>query len=185
LKNDFVDLEKVKIMGLLNDIVESIFQTYSKSCLKSVKEDGLYLRHIDENKLYNREEVVLTAVSQNGLALGYVTDQSTLKNREQVVLAAVSQNGWALKYVKDQLTLKNREEVVLTAVKNCGWALGYVEAQHTLKNKSLVLNEALTYSLRHNQNRNELVHPESDVNLSHIDMNTRIVYNLKPAKPIS
>ena len=66
------------------------------------------------NSIKADREVVLAAVSNNGLALKYADD--TLKADREVVLAAVSNDGWALQYADD--ALKAEREVILAAIQN-------------------------------------------------------------------
>ncbi|MGO0861700.1 DUF4116 domain-containing protein, partial [Clostridioides difficile] len=71
--------------------------------------------------------ICLEAVRSNGLALGYVKNQT-----EEVCLEAVRSNGWALQDVRwDELNLsKEKEELVsIEAVKQTGHALQYVKEQ--------------------------------------------------------
>lgn len=63
--------------------------------LKSVKEDGLALRDIDDADM--NKQLCLAAVRQNGLALRWVPDNFMT---QKVKLAAVRQNGLALQYAK-------------------------------------------------------------------------------------
>ena len=66
-------------------------------------------------------EIVLAAVSKNGSALWFATEE--LKGDREIVLAAVSRNGWALQYATEEL--KGDREIVLAAVSRNGWALQY------------------------------------------------------------
>ena len=67
----------------------------------------------------------MAAVSQNGLALEYATDE--MKNDKDVVLAAVQNYGRALEYASDEL--KNDKDVVMAAVRNDGAALGFASEE--------------------------------------------------------
>ena len=86
-----------------------------KICLASVQQDGLLLKHINNQT----PEICLEAVRQNGLALEYVTKQTP-----EICLEAVKRNGYALFYVKEQTP-----EICLEAVKRNGLALKYVKEQ--------------------------------------------------------
>ena len=61
-------------------------------------------------------EVVVAAVTQNGMALEHASDE--LKNDERVVVAAVTQNGRALEHASDEL--KDNEKVVLASFNQGG-----------------------------------------------------------------
>jgi len=65
--------------------------------------------------------VVLAAVTTNGYALEYASDE--LKADKEIVLAAVTSVGYALQYAADDL--KADKEVVLAAVKDEGIALKF------------------------------------------------------------
>ena len=60
--------------------------------LQSLRQNGLALRRYP--RLKADKDVVLTAVSQNGMALEYASEE--LKADKDVVLAAVRLNGWQL-----------------------------------------------------------------------------------------
>ena len=84
--------------------------------------------------ILNNKNIVLSAVSQNGLSLEYA--HKRLKNDSDVVLAAVKNTGLALQYASPRL--RNDPAIVLSAVKDEPMALKY--ASTTLKkNKTIVL----------------------------------------------
>ena len=64
-------------------------------------------------------EIVLTAVSKNGGALQYATEE--MKGDREIVMAAVSKNGDALHYATEEM--KGDREIVLAAVSEVGHAL--------------------------------------------------------------
>ena len=70
---------------------------------------------LEELEKWESEKYCKAAVSQDGDALQYVTEQS-----EEICKAAVSQNGYALRYVKEQ-----SEAVCIEAVKQTGDAWRY------------------------------------------------------------
>ena len=71
----------------------------------AVERDGMQLRHAAEHA--NDPEVVLAAVSQNGLALAYASD--SLRDDKQTVLAAVEENRNAVQYASE--TMQNDIDV--------------------------------------------------------------------------
>ena len=86
-----------------------------KDILAAVSKDGLALEYASDDLKKDRE-VVLAAVSQDGKALQYASDER--RRDRKVVLAAVSQNGSALQCASDEL--KKDREVVLAAVSQQG-----------------------------------------------------------------
>jgi len=91
--------------------------------VQKVSEKGLRLQSLVDFK--TNREVVLAAVKQNGLALGFATAE--LRVDKGLVLAAVVQNGLALEFATAELQANNR--VVLAAVKQNGLALGFATAE--------------------------------------------------------
>ena len=90
--------------------------------LAAVTQDGLALRFASD-LLKDDREVVLAAVTQNGLALTFASD--SLKAESYVVFTAVTQNGAALKECK----LKANREIVKAAVKQNGAALQFASTE--------------------------------------------------------
>eukprot|EP00615_Pteridomonas_danica_P011905 CAMPEP_0114365432 /NCGR_PEP_ID=MMETSP0101-20121206/28409_1 /TAXON_ID=38822 ORGANISM="Pteridomonas danica, Strain PT" /NCGR_SAMPLE_ID=MMETSP0101 /ASSEMBLY_ACC=CAM_ASM_000211 /LENGTH=1089 /DNA_ID=CAMNT_0001513765 /DNA_START=106 /DNA_END=3371 /DNA_ORIENTATION=+ len=84
---------------------------------------------------------VLTAISQDGLALRDASDE--LRNDFHVVLPAVIKNGLALKYVSDEL--RNDSNVVTAAVSNNIMALEYVSDNVVIDAVSILKRLALRY----------------------------------------
>ena len=82
-------------------------------------------------------QIVIDAVTQNGLALQYAIGRSIIDLK--VVLAAVTQNGLALQYTYP--LFKSNKEVVLAAVAQDASALQY--ASETLKNDRGVVIDAV------------------------------------------
>lgn len=72
---------------------------------------------------WNNKEEVLIVVKQNGLDLGYASNE--LQNDKDVVLEAVKQSCWALEYASEELQAD--KEIVLTAIENCGQALDEIK----------------------------------------------------------
>ena len=108
--------------------------------LVAVTKNGLALEYASK-ELKNDREIVLAAVKQDcwgpPFALQYASDE--LKNDREIVLAAVNQNGLALKYASNEL--KNDREIVLVSVTKDGWALAY--ASNELKNDLEIVLTAL------------------------------------------
>ena len=70
-----------------------------ETILEAVMIDG---RALERNAAWKDEnDIVLAAVSQNGLALRFASDR--LKDENNIVFAAVSQNGLALPFASDRL----------------------------------------------------------------------------------
>ena len=78
------------------------------------------LEHAAE-ELKGDREIVMTAVSKNGMALQFATEE--LKGDREIVMAAVSQHGMALQFASEEL--KGDREIVMTAVSQDGWALNF------------------------------------------------------------
>ena len=92
--------------------------------LAAVTTNGLALAHAS-NVLKSDREVVLAAVKNYSQALHFASPE--LKNDREVVLAAVSKNGKALEYASDHM--KNDSEVVLAAVQENNYALLYTSKE--------------------------------------------------------
>ena len=90
-------------------------------------------------KLKADKEVVLAAVTQNGMALHYAS--MGLRADRDVMLAAVTQYGKALKYASKGL--RADREVVLAAVTQYGLALHYVPME--LRDREVVLAAVTEY----------------------------------------
>ncbi len=74
--------------------------------------------------IFNKDpEFVLAAVSQNGLALQYASEE--LQGDRNIVLAAVSQDGLALLFASEEL--QGDRNIVLAAVNQNGIALEYAK----------------------------------------------------------
>ena len=114
------------------DIHES-FRKVREIVLAAVQQDGLALGYADESLKKDRE-IVVAAVQQNGRALEYA-DESLKKDRK-IVLAAVQQHGMVL-LCADQ-SLKKDREIVLAAVKEYGDALKYAD-ESLKKDREIVL----------------------------------------------
>jgi len=94
----------------------------------------LTLRTLPKEYLRTMREVVMSAVSANGLALKYAAD--VMQADCLVALAAVRQNGLALKYAAEMA--KVDRTVCLAAVRQNGWA--YQDVPDSLKtDKEIVL----------------------------------------------
>ena len=91
--------------------------------LSAVRIDGKVLQNAKSlNPDFEGDaEIVLAAVSQNGLALDYASD--LLKNDRTIVLAAVQSDGMALLYASD--FLRNDTSIFLAAVQSNGMALQF------------------------------------------------------------
>ena len=98
-------------------------------------------------ELKGDHEIVMTAVSQDGLALQFATEE--LRGDREIVMAAVSQHGGALQFATEEL--KADREIVRTAVSKTGWALEY--ASKDLKEDE----EMLQHALEGPRNKDEVV----------------------------
>jgi hypothetical protein len=104
----------------LNLRVYKQFNNDKEIVLAAVSNEGMALQFASR-QLQNDKEVVLAAVHQNGLSLRYADDFCEDK---EVVLAAVHQNGLAIKWAS--LDLQNDKEVVLVAVNQDGLAFNHI-----------------------------------------------------------
>ena len=68
----------------------------------------IYLRRIQKR---SKQQVVLAAVSKNGYALEYASEE--LKRDRNIVLAAISKDGRALEYASEELK-KDREILTIS-----------------------------------------------------------------------
>ena len=87
-------------------------------------------------------EIVLAAVSHNGRALQFATEE--LKGDREIVLAAVSQYCYALQYATEKQ--KGDREIVLAAVSKIGHTLQY--ATHELKGDREIVLAAVSQDWR-------------------------------------
>ncbi len=100
-------------------------EDYKIVCSLLLKQSGLNLRYVP----YQTEEIVLTAVRQNGHALQYVPIES---HSEEIYLEAVKQNGYCLEHVVNRTF-----NICLEAVKQNGNALQLVPIE--LQNELICL----------------------------------------------
>jgi hypothetical protein len=114
----------------------SVSQILSKEMvINEVQRRGKSLRHSSPKYWKGDEEVVLAAVSNDGFALAYASNE--LKNNKRIVLAAVHNKGRALMCAS--IELKSDEEVVLAAVENDGLSLLHaVDGMKACKRVALV-----------------------------------------------
>ena len=82
-------------------------------CMEAVKQNGSVLQLVPDKF---KQELALTAVTKDGLALQYVKQQT-----HDICMAAINQNARALRYVEDPTI-----NLCLAAVKKEGWVLGFV-----------------------------------------------------------
>uniref|UniRef100_A0A6C0H918 DUF4116 domain-containing protein n=1 Tax=viral metagenome TaxID=1070528 RepID=A0A6C0H918_9ZZZZ len=132
LFNIYNDILKTNYKYVTNLFVNFNIQQYKNKLIK----EGIYLKYIPI--LNDNVELVDIAVSQNGLALEYASEN--LKNNKEIVKKAVTLDGLALEYASEKL--KNDEEIVKKAVTQNGLALEY--ASEKLKNEKKIVTEAVT-----------------------------------------
>jgi hypothetical protein len=107
-----------------------------EEAIELVKQDAFGLENLDA-KFKNDREIVMTAVSINGNAFKYASEE--LKNDREIAMAAVSNHGSVLQYVSE--VFKNDREIVMAAVSNSGYALEY--ASEKLKNDREIVMAAM------------------------------------------
>lgn len=91
--------------------------------LTAVTQNALALQYVDKD--IQDKEIVMTAINKNGMTLEFASD--AFRDDKEVVMAAVRQNGTALQYASD--VLRADEEVVLTAVLQNGRAIHHTTLQ--------------------------------------------------------
>ncbi len=129
------NFENVPIGALNTNSNEKFFspkaQPKSKSAIKKIFEkDGLMLyffRFMDLDF-----DLVLQAVSNNGLALEFVA--SVYKNNREIVVAAIKNNGSALQFASDNF--KSNSDIVLEAIENNPQAISFADSSF-IKNKNI------------------------------------------------
>jgi len=99
------------------------FMPTREDWLDKVQENGLLLERVPAR--YRDREMVLAAVSENGLALRYSPEP--LKRDREIISASLQENGLALRDVPE--LLRDDEHVVLEAVQRNGLALRYASAR--------------------------------------------------------
>ena len=87
--------------------------TEKAKALVAIFNDDTFSMEEASDALKNDREVVIAAVTRNGLALEYASNH--LKNNKEVVMAAVKQYGYVLRYASKEL---QKDEDVLRAVTN-------------------------------------------------------------------
>ena len=98
-------------------------EEYKELVLTAVTQNGMTLQYASA-ELQADKEIVMAAVQQDGFALEYAS--AGLKADREIVMAAVQQNGEALLYASAEL--RADREIVMTAVQKNGWALQYASA---------------------------------------------------------
>lgn len=112
---------------------------------ESVEKDGLALGATNARV---PKEIIMAAVSQNGLALKFVAKKGVAANPElakdeEVVMAAVQQNGKALKFAPD--ALRSKTEIVQAAVQQNPMAAKFVDGREAVLEAVRAQPKALRY----------------------------------------
>ncbi|EFC48072.1 predicted protein [Naegleria gruberi] len=136
----------------------------SNFILDRVRENGEVLAHIHEEQQFGEDrEIVLAAVSNYGMALGYASGE--LQDDEEIVMAAVSNCGVALEFADNRLrgrpdfvlkavsenglalefALIQNEEIVTTALNQCVFAFSFVEPQWVTKEIAIMAIKRCPY----------------------------------------
>ena len=105
--------------------------------LTAVSQNGMNMQFAHETMKRDRE-VILAAVTQNGMAVYFA--HKTMKSDREVILAAVTQNGMAVQFAHE--TMKSDREVILAAVTQNGMAIKY--ASKIFKTDRIVILAALS-----------------------------------------
>lgn len=135
---ELTPLEPVEVKPkklLQNNMISSNYSGY----LKQVRQNGLYLKNIDNQT----KELCLEAVKQNGLALQYAKFQNDF-----ICLTAINENILAFKYIKNKTHMINlkavqidgllikeidesnqTEDIKLASVRQNGFSLKYIRNQ--------------------------------------------------------
>ena len=93
---------------------------------------------IDDSRQYlvRDYEIVLAAVTQNGMALDYASKD--LQNNFDIVLAAVKQNGESIKFSSDEL--QDDKEIILTAIESNYDAIHYISPDLKIQIEEILHN---------------------------------------------
>ena len=103
-----------------------------RRCVLAVQR-GLSLE--DVNGLYDTEpEVVLAAVTRDGMELRFLTDTYYI-DMDRYVIPAIQHNGLALQYVGHNL--RKRTPIIMTAIRQNKQSIQYVEPQVRLEDDKL------------------------------------------------
>jgi Domain of unknown function (DUF4116) len=143
--NYWFSLICVGIDGFLLESLNDQYRQDQNIVMTAVNQNGNALQYAS-NDLKNDKEIVMTAVQQDGYALRYASND--LKNDKEIVMTAVQQDGYALQYVGNEL--RNDREIVLIAVEQNGECLGYVSDK--LRSDKEIILMALRqnkYAVRH------------------------------------
>ncbi|CAJ1397458.1 unnamed protein product [Effrenium voratum] len=122
-----------------------------------VEKDGLALGATNARV---PKEIIMAAVSQNGLALKFVAKKGVAANPElakdeEVVMAAVQQNGKALKFAPD--ALRSKTEIVQAAVQQNPMAAKFVDGREAVLEAVRAQPKALRYVHRQFRDDPEVV----------------------------
>jgi hypothetical protein len=94
-----------------------------------------------ESSLWDDEEFVLAAISNDSLALEYASER--LKDSDKVVLTAITEYGRALSHASERL--RDNDAIVLAAVSSVGSALGFASIR-LRDNDQIVLTAISKYA---------------------------------------
>jgi serine/threonine-protein kinase TTK/MPS1 len=114
---------------------------FKKIIKKILSIQGKFLYYIP-NKYKSDKDLVITAVTNNGLSLKYA--HPILKKDKYIVLKAVQQNGLSLQYA--DISLLSDDNIVLQAVKNDGNALRFADSKFR-KNKDIIIESLKSHPL--------------------------------------
>lgn len=131
---------KITLLERQNEEIHELLKNNNKHF-----EDIIYMTKENEinglgkltSQQQNDKEIVLKAVSDNGLDLRFASP--TLRDDKEVVTFAVEQNGWALEYASPRL--KNDKEIVMKAILNDPWSMKFASIE--LKNDKTFALEVL------------------------------------------
>ena len=90
-----------------------IYYAMKKKCIETLEEDGLMLKYVP--KAHISENIALTAVENNGLALQYVPTYMKVAYKN-LTKEALRNNGLALQFATEEM--QNDEKIVLLALAN-------------------------------------------------------------------
>jgi len=127
-----------------------------ETIISLLKEDGLYLKNLDEQDRSDKELIDI-ALDSNREAFNYIPDK--LKEDKDFIVELVSKDGDLLEYVNDDF--KKDKELVLSAINSSAYALEYAHESFQTDKETVLL--AVTKNARSLEYATEALQADEDI----------------------